>query len=64
MISNRYNSLFASLTDAELIALHIRIRSGRDRAWRATGPDADARYLVVTDASEILTDIHVENAQR
>ena len=56
--------MFTELTDAELIALFIRIKSGRDRAWDATGSGQRARTQVVLDATDIMNDIHIENAGR
>jgi hypothetical protein len=56
--------MFSDLTNGELCALFIRIKAGRDRAYRAFAPRGDARYLVCVDASEIMVDIHDENAAR
>lgn len=56
--------MFKNLTDSELTALFIRIRTGRDRVNDATGISDLTAYSLVIEASDIMADIHAENAQR
>jgi hypothetical protein len=56
--------LFGTLTDSELRQLFIRIRSGRDRAYFATGSGADTRYEIAKEASDLMNELHILNAAR
>jgi hypothetical protein len=56
--------MFSALTNSELTALFCRIKSGRDRAYYATGIANETCHFVSQELNGIMEDIHAENQSR